>query len=97
MQLLNRGLLIDFVNKYSDAKGWIDNWISDVETSKWTRPLDIKNRYSTASIISNSTVIFNVKGNKYRLEVVIAYQTGVVFVKFIETHAQYTRRLKKRK
>ena len=97
MKLVNRGLLIDFMKKYSDAKGWIDNWISDVEASKWQRPQDIKNRYSTASIISNPTVIFNVKGNKYRLEVDIAYQTGVVFVKFIETHAQYTRRHKKGK
>ena len=97
MKLINRGLLINFVNKYSDAKGWIDNWISDVEASTWKKPQDVKNRYSAASIISNSRVIFNVKGNKYRLEVDIAYRTGVVFVKFIETHAQYSRRLKKRK
>lgn len=97
MKLINRGLLINFVNKHSDAKGWIDNWISDVEASTWTKPQDVKNRYSAASIISNSRVIFNVKGNKYRLEVDIAYRTGVVFVKFIETHAQYSRRLKKRK
>lgn len=97
MKLINRGLLINFVNKHSDARGWIDNWISDVEASVWTKPQDVKNRYSTASIISNSRVIFNVRGNKYRLEADIAYRTGVVFVKFIETHAQYTRRLKKRK
>lgn len=55
----------------------------------WTKPADIKARYRSASILKSRRVVFNIKGNVYRLIVAVAYRFGAVYIKFIGTHAQY--------
>ena len=56
---------------------------------KWKQTADIKAQYSSASILKNRRAVFNIKGNDYRLVVALAYNTGLVFVKFIGTHKAY--------
>jgi len=53
------------------------------------QPVDIKAKYRSASILKNRRVVFNIKGNDYRLVVAVAYRFGAVYIKFIGTHAQY--------
>lgn len=53
------------------------------------QPADIKSKYRNASVLKNRRVVFNIKGNHYRLIVAIAYQFGAVYIKFVGTHAQY--------
>ena len=89
MTLVGRDILKKFTDKHPDAISWIDNWVADVEGAKWKSPQDIKRRYSTVSFLPGKTVYFNVKGNSYRLEVIIAYPSEVVMVKWIGTHAEY--------
>jgi mRNA interferase HigB len=96
MKIVGRNLLEDFCAKHTDARDWIKNWLSDAEASTWARPQDIKDHYSTASFLAGNTVIFNVKGNEYRLEVTCAYRTGVVVVKWLGTHGEYTARNRRR-
>lgn len=55
-------------------------------------PQDIKNRYASASFLANNKVVFNVRGGNYRLVTVIAYQTSIVVVEWIGTHAEYTKK-----
>ena len=57
--------------------------------AQWNSPQDVKNQYASASILANKRVVFNIKGNDYRLIVAIAYQMQYVYVKFIGTHAEY--------
>jgi len=54
-------------------------------------PARVKAQFRNASILGNRRVVFNIKGNRYRLITAIAYNTGVVFIKFIGTHAEYDR------
>lgn len=61
---------------------------------RWEGLQDIKDSYVAASFLPDNLVIFNVKGNRYRLEVQIAYRTGVVVIRWIGTHAEYTKRMK---
>ena len=53
------------------------------------QPADIKERYACASILKKRRVVFNIKGNKFRLIVAVAYKIGVVYIKFIGTHKEY--------
>lgn len=55
----------------------------------WETPTDIKMRYRSASFLHNRRVVFNIKGNDYRLIVSVAYRFQAVYVKFIGTHAEY--------
>lgn len=93
MLLVGRDRLDEFTKAHADVRAWIENWIADVEAARWRTPQDIKDRYASASILAGRVVIFNVKGNRYRLQVQVAYNTGVVVVKWAGTHAQYTKRM----
>lgn len=72
-----------------DSEGALKAWFAEARLAKWTCPQDVKNQYANASIIGNNRVVFNIKGNDYRLIVGIAYKIEVVYVKFIGTHAEY--------
>lgn len=97
MKLIGKKILDDFKSDHADVRTWINNWVSDVESAKWDNTQDIKNKYSSASFLANCVVIFNVKGNSYRLETIIAYAVKVVTVVWIGTHAEYDKRIKKDK
>ena len=75
----------------ADARGPLHSWYEEALKAKWRRPQDIKDQYAGASICGNNRVVFNVGGNKYRLVVEVQYQAGIVWVKFVGTHAQYDR------
>ena len=96
MKILDRERLEQFCRKHADARKWIDNWLGDVETARWLGPQDISDRYAAASFLAEGVVIFNVRGNAYRLEVSVAYRTGTVAVEWAGTHAQYDERNRKR-
>lgn len=64
-------------------------WVTEVKKATWKSPADIKAQYTTASILKSRRVVFNIKGNDYRIIVAVAYSVGFVFVKFIGTHKQY--------
>lgn len=66
-------------------------WLKHTERASWSSPLQVKADYPSASIISNNRVVFNLKGNDYRLVVHINYLTGRVYVRFIGTHPEYDR------
>ncbi|MEO5969029.1 MAG: type II toxin-antitoxin system HigB family toxin [Bdellovibrionia bacterium] len=92
MKIIGLNLLHDFCLDHADCRQWIENWIADVRESRWQTTHDIRSRYSSASFLVNNLVIFNVKGNNYRLETQIAFNVGIVAIKWIGTHAEYTRR-----
>lgn len=66
-------------------------WCEETALAAWRSPRDIKAEYASASFIGKNRVVFNLKGNDYRLIVAIAYRIGVVYVKFIGTHREYDR------
>jgi len=94
MRIAGRDKLDEFVCTHADARPWIENWIADAEAVRWRSPIEIKRRYVSASFLANNVVIFNVKGDHYRLEVQVAYNTGVIVIRWLGTHAEYTKRMR---
>lgn len=92
MRIAGREKLEQFCAEHADCRRWISAWLVDVAGSRWRTPQDIKNRYASASLLERNIVIFNVRGNEYRLVTIVAYQSGVVVVEWIGTHAEYTKR-----
>jgi len=76
---------------YFDAEGPLRTWYSVAKTSVWTSPADVKRRYPNASILKNNRVVFNIKGNRYRLLVEIHYDKQRLFIRFVGTHEDYDR------
>lgn len=91
MQVVGLLILERFVAVHRDASGAVDAWVREVKAAEWRTPADLKARYPAASFLAGNRVVFNVKGNRYRLDTRVAYRTGVVVVKRIGTHAEYDR------
>ena len=87
MRLISTKILREFWEKHPDSKDALQAWANAVAEANWGQPADIKRAYQSASILKNRRIVFNIHGNRYRLIVAIAYQSGIVFVKFIGTHA----------
>lgn len=92
MRIIGLGRLHAFCADHADCRTWIANWISDIKKSQWKTTHEIKQRYPSVSFLANQMVIFNVRGNGYRLETQIALGVGTIVVLWIGTHAAYTRR-----
>ena len=75
----------------ADSRGPLHSWYAEAIKATWRSPQDIKDQYASASICGNNRVVFNIGGNKYRLVVEVQYQAGIVWVKFVGTHAQCDR------
>ena len=89
MRILGLLVLDDFKKSHADARGPLDAWRREVEEAEWQSPQDIKQRYRSADFLGDNRVIFNIKGNSYRLVVKVRYQNGMVVVEWVGTHAEY--------
>lgn len=91
MKVLGRDKLSKFYTKHANSKKALEAWFSDAVRSSWNTPRDIKRRYGSADFISHNRVIFNIKGNHYRLVVKVRYQNGIVVIEWIGTHRDYSK------
>ncbi|MGZ5243177.1 MAG: type II toxin-antitoxin system HigB family toxin [Bacteroidia bacterium] len=91
MRVIAVGTLKQFWEQpeYADAEQHLRAWYAEAKRVKWTNSNDIKKQYRNASIVGNNRIVFNIKGNKYRLIVAIDYVFQLVFIRFIGTHAEY--------
>lgn len=91
MRVIARSTLRRFweQKRYADAQGPLAAWHDEACAAAWKAPQDIKDLYVSASICGSNRVVFNIGGNKYRLVVEVQYAAGIVWVKFVGTHAQY--------
>lgn len=79
----------EFWQKNKDSKEYLETWYQTVKSANWDKPSDIKKFYATVSILKNSRVVFNIKGNDYRLVAKINYERQWLFIRFIGTHSEY--------
>jgi mRNA interferase HigB len=70
-------------------KAALDAWFDEVRKAKWTSTADVKRLYASASIVTADRIVFNIKGNAYRLVVSIDFEKGIVWIKWIGTHQDY--------
>jgi mRNA interferase HigB len=73
------------------VKAALDSWFAEVKKARWSSTADIKKRYATASIVSAERIVFNVKGNSYRLVIAVDFGKSIVWIKWTGTHKAYDR------
>ncbi|MBZ5535526.1 MAG: type II toxin-antitoxin system HigB family toxin [Acidobacteriia bacterium] len=89
MRVIALKTLRRFWESHPNARQSLQAWYQDTLHATWKSPADIKNLYRNASILANNRVVFNIKGNRYRLVVAVQYQFGIVRVRFVGTHSEY--------
>lgn len=97
MRIIARRTLRDFVESLAGkrdqpaVKAALDAWFDEVSKASWASSADVKRLYATASIVSAERIVFNVKGNDYRLVVSVDFEKSIVWIKWIGTHKAYDR------
>jgi mRNA interferase HigB len=92
MKVLARNKLTDFMRKHASSRKALEAWFAEAERSDWQTPQDIKDRFSSADFLADNRVIFNIKGNHFRLVVKVRYQNGIVVVEWVGTHAEHSKK-----
>ena len=91
MRIIAESNLKAFYLSHADVQEQISSWIADTNAASWQTSHDVKAAYASASVLGNNRVCFNIKGNAYRLIAAIDYRSGIVLIKFIGTHADYSK------
>ncbi len=89
MRVIAKGTLRTFWTKHKDCEEQLKSWYKEAEEARWKGPRDIKRDYPAASFLPDNRVVFNIKGNNYRLVVKINYDYAIVWIRFVGTHGQY--------
>jgi mRNA interferase HigB len=89
MRIIAKRTLREFWERHPDAEEPLLAWYREVEKEDWDQPSQIKEKYRSASFVKGNRVVFNIKGNDYRLVVRINYSYRMVYVRFVGTHADY--------
>lgn len=95
MRIIARRTLLQFVERLSTSKDQpavkaaLDAWFDEASKAAWKNTSEIKRHYATASIVSAERVVFNIKGNDYRLVVAVDFEKKIVWIKWIGTHKAY--------
>lgn len=91
MRIIALGRLREFWKMHRDAEVPLRSWFAQASRADWGAPAEIKAAYRNASFIANNRVVFNIKGNDYRLVVAVHYNRRMIFVRFVGTHREYDR------
>lgn len=89
MRIISKKMLREFWELHADAEQPLLAWYQEVKHEDWQQPADVKAKYRSASIVGDNRVVFNIRGNTYRLVVKVHYGYGIVYVRFVGTHAEY--------
>lgn len=91
MRIIALRVLRDFWNRHPDAETPLRSWYAAASRAGWSSPAEVKAAYRNASFIANNRIVFNIKGNDYRLVVAVHYNRGMMFIRFVGTHREYDR------
>lgn len=89
MRIIAKSTLKNYWVQRPETEGPLKSWFYEAQNADWKKPADVKDKYRSADPIADNRVVFNIKGNNYRLVVKIHYNTGIIFIRFIGTHAEY--------
>ena len=90
-RIFAKSTLREFWETHPDSEQYLKTWFDTAMNSNWMLPNDIKNSYANASILKNGRIVFNIKGNSYRLIVKFNFEKQLAFIRFIGTHTEYNK------
>lgn len=89
LRVIAKKILRDFWETHAGCEQQLKAWHLEASNAEWKSPADIKSEYPSASILTDNRIVFNIKGNNYRLIVKISYSHQMLWIRFIGTHAEY--------
>ncbi len=89
MRVIAKRTLRGFWRKHADCEQQLKSWYRETEKAEWSNINELKREYPSASILNNNRIVYNIKGNSYRLIVKFNFEYKICWIRFIGTHAEY--------
>lgn len=90
MRVVSKRRLVEYYVNHASSKTALEEWYQNVSKAQWNNFNELKNQFLSADYFGNNRVVFNIKGNDFRLVAIIIYVSKKVYVRWIGTHAEYT-------
>ncbi|MBQ3945760.1 MAG: type II toxin-antitoxin system HigB family toxin [Alphaproteobacteria bacterium] len=91
MRIIAKSTLVAYYTKNPQSKSALEDWFEKTKEAEWKNFSDIKKTFNTVSSVGNNRYVFNIKGNDYRLVVLIKFTVSHVLIRFVGTHVEYDR------
>lgn len=91
MRIIAKRTLVAFYTEHKDAETALEEWYQKTVNSDWENFAQVRNTFNTADMVGNNRIVFNIKGNKYRLVTLVLFRIKMVYIRFIGTHKDYER------
>lgn len=88
-RIFAKSTLLEFWEKNTDSEQYLKTWYDTVKGSNWKTPNEVKQTYAMASILKDNRIVFNIKGNSYRLIAKFNFEKQWIFIRFVGTHKEY--------
>ena len=89
MRIIAFGAIREFWKRHPQAEIPLRSWYAQASRADWGSPADVKAAYRSASFLARNRVVFNIKGNDFRLVAAVHYNRGMMFIRFVGTHREY--------
>ena len=90
-RIFAKSTLRDYWETHPDSEQYLKTWYDTTMNAEWRSPADVRQAYANASILKDSRIVFNIKGNSYRLVAKFNYEKQWVYIRFIGTHNEYNK------
>lgn len=91
MRIITKTAVNNYIERNPQSRSALSEWVQKTEKAEWQSFADIKRTFNSVDYVGNQHYVFNIKGNDYRLVVVIQFTPQYVYIRFIGTHAEYDR------
>lgn len=89
MRIVAKKTIVAFYTKHADAKVAFEDWYEKVESAEWESFAQLRMSFASADHVGNKRIVFNIRGNEYRLVAIVLFKVKMVYVRFIGTHQDY--------
>lgn len=89
MRIVAKKTIVAFYTRHADARVALEDWYEKVEAAEWENFAQLRMAFSSADHVGNKRIVFNIKGNDYRLVAIVLFKIKKVYVRFIGTHQEY--------
>ena len=89
MRVIAKKALVEFYAEYEDSETALEDWYEKTEHAEWNCFADVKRTFSSADYVGNNRIVFNIKGNQYRLIALVLFKIKMVYIRFIGPHKEY--------
>ena len=91
MRVIAKKALVNYYTENKDAETALEEWHEKTSKAEWKNFAHVRQTFGTADYVGNKRVVFNIKGNKYRLIVLVLFKVKMVYIRFVGTHTDYDR------